>query len=142
MREGSRVILEGCRLVPLSVKGDERGSLIAIEEATGLPFAMSRVYYIFGTKPGVTRGLHAHQDLVQWAISVSGACTMVLDNGHERGQARLDSPDKALEIGPMVWHEMCDFTPDSVLLVIASKPYDPADYISDYQHFLGLVGRG
>ena len=142
MREGSRVILEGCRFVPLSVKGDERGSLVAIEEATGLPFDIGRVYYIFGTKPDVTRGLHAHTDLRQWAICVSGACTMVLDNGRDRERVRLNAPDEALEIGPMIWREMYDFTPDAVLVVIASKPYDPADYIRDYEQFLRLAGGG
>lgn len=113
----------------LAIRGDERGSLIAVEAATGLPFDIGRVYHIFGTKSGVSRGFHAHANPTQWAICVSGACTMALDNSSERTEVRLDTPDKALEIGPMVWCEMHAFTPDAVLVVIASKAYDPTDYI-------------
>lgn len=142
MGEQAGITLDRCRILPLPVRGDQRGSLVAIERATGLPFEVARVYYIFGTKPGVTRGRHAHFDLIQWAICVNGSCTLVLDDGLRREQVRLDTPDVAVEIGPMVWREMCDFSADAVFLVIASKPYDEGDYIRDYNEFLHLARRG
>ena len=129
----------GCRELELDVRGDERGSLIALEAATGVPFAIERVYYIFGTGEGVVRGLHAHRDLTQWAVCVAGACTLTLDDGTTRSDIRLDRPDRGIEIGPMIWREMRDFTAGAVLLVLANREYDRDDYIRDYGRFLELV---
>ena len=128
-------ILAGCRLLPLSVRGDERGSLVPIEAGRTIPFEVRRVYTVFGTKPGVKRGFHAHRDLRQLAVAVSGACTMVLDDGSKRVSLRLERPDEALLIGPMIWREMADFTPDCVLMVLADAFYDEVDYIRDYAAF-------
>jgi dTDP-4-dehydrorhamnose 3,5-epimerase-like enzyme len=128
-----------CVLHELQVKGDDRGSLLALEASTGIPFDIARVYYIYGTAPGVERGFHAHKALTQLAICVSGSCTMVLDDGVSRTNVRLDRPDLGLEIGPMTWREMRDFSPGAVLLVLASAPYDEADYIRDYDAFLEMA---
>lgn len=91
------------------------------------PFPIRRVYYIFGTQPGVVRGRHAHRNLRQLAHCVSGACTMVVDDT----PYRLDSPEKGVTIGPNQWREMTDFTPDCVLVVYADQPYDATDYVWD-----------
>lgn len=131
--------VHGCRILTLPVRGDDRGSLISLEAATGVPFDIRRVYYIFGTGSGVVRGMHAHKRLRQWAVCVAGACTITLDDGQNRSDILLDRPDRALEIGPMIWREMRDFTADAVLLVLASEPFEEADYIRDYEEFLGLV---
>ena len=132
-------LLPGCRLVPLTVRGDERGSLVAIEGGRDLPFAIARVYYVFGTTAGVDRGCHAHFQLRQLAIAVAGSCTMLLDDGLERLSVRLDDPAVGLTMGPMIWREMTDFSPDCVLMVLADAIYDEADYIRDYDSFLALV---
>jgi dTDP-4-dehydrorhamnose 3,5-epimerase len=131
----------GCALIPLAIKGDERGSLIAIEQCREVPFEMARVYYLFGTGPDVTRGLHAHRQLQQLAIAVAGSCTMLLDDGTTRTVIRLDDPSVGLLIRPMIWREMSDFTPDCVLLVVADAPYDEADYIRDYDEFLAFAAE-
>jgi dTDP-4-dehydrorhamnose 3,5-epimerase-like enzyme len=115
--------------------GDERGSLVALEAHKTIPFDVKRVYYIFGTKPGVSRGFHAHQMLQQVAVCVTGKCRMVLDNGSQREEVWLDSPTKGLMIGTLVWREMHDFSPDCVLLVLANEYYDDADYIRSYSEF-------
>lgn len=133
------VPVSGCRLVDLEVKGDDRGSLIALESIAGIPFAIERVYYVFATKLGVSRGFHAHLKLRQWAICVSGGCTMLLDDGTTRTEVNLGRPDRALEIGPMVWHEMHAFSPDCVLLVLADAPYDESEYIRNYDAFQSAV---
>jgi len=137
-----RNLLEGCRLISLSVRGDERGSLIPLERATGVPFDIARVYFIYGTQPGVSRGFHAHRQLRQLAICIAGSCTMVLDDGRKRTKLRLDRPDAALEIGPMIWREMHDFSPDCVVAVLADAPYVEADYIRDYAEFAELAPIG
>lgn len=126
---------ENCELLQLDVKGDERGSLIALEGGRNLPFEIARVYYLFGTLPGVSRGFHAHRALDQIAVCVRGGCTVLVDDGAERLEIRLEQPDRALRLGPMVWHEMHDFTPDSVFMVLADALYDEADYIRDYATF-------
>lgn len=126
----------GCALVDLAVRGDERGSLVALEGERNLPFAVARVYYVFGTQPGVSRGFHAHRKLNQLAVAVSGSCVMLVDDGSRRTPIRLDKPDRGLLLGPMLWREMHEFSADCVLLVMADTPYDESDYIRDYQAFL------
>lgn len=121
--------------------GDDRGSLVALEGSKTVPFDIKRVYYIFGTQPGVSRGYHAHRKLQQVAVCVTGKCRMVLDNGHIRDSAWLDSPTRGLLIDDMVWREMHDFSADCVLLVLASECYDEADYIRDYEQFLKAINQ-
>ena len=133
---------KGCRVVTLPVRGDERGSLIALERSTGVPFGIERVYFIFDTQAGVARGFHAHRQLRQLVATMAGGCTMVLDDGEQRTELRLDRRDIAVEIGPMVWHEMHDFSPDCVMTVLAEAPYDEADYIRDYSEFVDLARHG
>ncbi|NIF83316.1 WxcM-like domain-containing protein [Comamonas sp. Tr-654] len=116
--------------------GDDRGSLVALEGKKTVPFAIQRVYYLFGTKSGVSRGFHAHKKLQQVAVCVTGRCRMVLDDGKEREEVWLDSPTTGLLIGNMIWREMHDFSPDCVLLVLASEHYDEADYIRNYEDFI------
>ena len=121
--------------------GDDRGSLVALEGAKTVPFDIKRVYYIFDTKKGVSRGFHAHKNLEQVAICVRGSCRMVLDDGTNRVDAILDSPIKGIYIGNLVWREMHEFSDDCVLLVLASEHYDESDYIRDYQDFEQITGK-
>ncbi len=127
------------KLIDFPPLGDDRGSLVALEANKTVPFDIKRVYYIFGTKPGVARGLHAHKALKQVAVCVTGSCRMLLDNGQNKEEILLDSPTKGLLIEGLVWREMYEFTPDCVLLVLASEHYDEADYIRDYEDFLKVV---
>ena len=117
--------------------GDDRGSLVAVEIGItkAIPFEIKRVYYIYRTELGVSRGFHAHRNLKQVAICVSGKCRMVLDNGATREHVWLDSPTKGLLIENMVWREMHDFSEDCVLLVLASEHYDESDYIRNFEEF-------
>lgn len=119
--------------------GDERGSLVALEADNTVPFDIKRVYYIFGTQAGVSRGFHAHKNLKQVAVCITGKCRMILDDGKERVETWLDSPTKGLFINDLVWREMHDFSEDCVLLVLASEHYDESDYIRNYDEFLRCV---
>lgn len=119
--------------------GDERGQLVAIEALKDLPFEFKRVYYIYDTNDGVRRGFHAHYDLEQILICVSGSCKIHLDNGFETEEVLLDKPYEGLYIANNMWREMYDFTEGAVLLVIASRPYEESDYIRDYNDFIKMV---
>ena len=127
------------KLINFKLNGDDRGSLIAIEEGYNVPFDIKRVYYIFDTKKGVERGFHAHINLKQMCIAVKGSCTFVLDDGDKREEIKLDNPNQGLFIEGLIWREMKDFSEDCVLVVLASEYYDESDYIRDYDKFLEEV---
>ena len=129
------------RFLDITSKGDERGQLVALEYENDIPFEIKRVYYLTGTKEGVPRGFHAHKELLQVAVCVSGRCLMKLDDGVSKEEVWLDAPDKAIIIDRMVWHEMHDFSPDCVLLVLASDIYDESDYLRDYPVFMSLINN-
>ena len=130
------------KTISLKSLGDERGSLVALEGNKSVPFDIKRVYYIFGTKEGVSRGFHAHRNLKQVAVCVTGSCRFVLDNDKQREEVVLDKSTIGLLIDNLTWREMYDFSPDCVLMVLASEYYDESDYIRDYQEFLKAVNNG
>lgn len=121
--------------------GDERGQLVALEEYKDIPFAIKRVYYMYDTKKGVSRGYHSHNTLEQILICVSGSCKILLDNGSEKKTVSLEKPYEGLYIPPMMWREMYDFSEDAVLMVLASEMYNEEDYIRDYGSFLKALQK-
>ena len=127
------------KLINLQSHGDDRGSLVALEEEINIPFQVKRVYYMFDTEEGVRRGFHAHKKLKQVAIAVRGSCTFLLDDGVDKRNVRLNNPTKGLLIESFVWREMYDFSEDCVLMVLADSLYDESDYIRDYDDFLECV---
>jgi dTDP-4-dehydrorhamnose 3,5-epimerase-like enzyme len=129
------------RLIELKVMGDERGKLVALESGINVPFEINRVYYIFDTKNGIHRGLHTHIKLQQYLVCVSGECKILLDDGRKKEIFHLDTPSIGVYVGPMIWREMYDFSPDCVLLVLASDFYDEQDYIRNYEDFLELLNN-
>lgn len=122
--------------------GDDRGQLVAIEAMKDLPFAIKRVYYIYDTLTGVRRGYHAHKCLQQILLCVNGSCKIHLDDGHDTAEVVLDKPNEGLYISNNMWREMYDFTPGTVLLVLASEYYDEADYIRNYDEFIKMIKEG
>lgn len=121
--------------------GDDRGQLVALEEYKDIPFDIKRVYYIYRTEEGVRRGFHAHKNLEQILVCVHGSCKILLDNGWEKETVLLDNPCEGLYIANDIWREMYDFSPDAVLLVLASELYDEADYIRNYDAFLEFINH-
>ena len=121
--------------------GDDRGQLVALEEFKDIPFEIKRVYYIYDTADGVRRGFHAHKELEQILICVHGSCKILLDNGSEKEIVLLDKPHEGLYISNDMWREMYDFSEGAVLLVLASRVYDEADYIRNYDEFLEFVNN-
>jgi dTDP-4-dehydrorhamnose 3,5-epimerase-like enzyme len=129
------------QLVPIPQRGDARGQLSVAEIGGALPFVVRRVYWIHGTKPGVSRGFHAHKQLHQFCVCVAGSLRISLFDGRREESVVLDSSAQGLLIGPALWHEMHDFSPDCVLMVFADAQYDEADYIRDRAEFIKYVAR-
>lgn len=119
--------------------GDQRGDLVSLEEGKDIPFAIKRIYYLYNTEQDVRRGYHAHKCLQQILICIHGSCKILLDNGHEKKIVPLEKPYEGVYIANNMWREMFDFSPDAVLLVLASELYDESDYIRNYDDFLKFV---
>ena len=130
------------KLIEFEKHGDERGTLIALEQWKNIPFEVRRVYYMYETGAGVVRGHHAHKHLKQVLICVHGSCKIRLDDGLEKKIVPLDDPSTGLYLESNIWREMFDFSEDAVLMVLASELYDESDYIRDYNSFLEYVNRG
>ena len=126
-------------IVHLEEHGDNRGTLIALEQMANIPFEIKRVYYMFDTVSGVRRGFHAHKCLKQMLICVHGSCKILLDDGSEKQEVLLDKPNKGLIIESNIWREMFDFSEDAVLMVVASELYDESDYIRNYDEFIAYI---
>lgn len=127
------------KFLQLQTHGDERGSLISLEQGKNIPFEIKRVYYMFNTKKAIRRGFHAHQQLRQVVIAIRGSCRFLLDDGKEKIVLLLDNPAQGLLIESFMWREMYDFSDDCVLMVLADKLYDESDYIRNHDDFLKLI---
>lgn len=121
------------------VLGDHRGQLIAIEGGRDVPFEIKRVFYIYGTQPNTPRGQHAHHKTRQYLIAVNGSCNVTLDDGKQRITYSLNKPNIGLLQEPLVWGDLHDFSPDCVLVVLASEHYEEGDYIRNYAHFQEIL---
>jgi len=123
-------------LINFPVKGNWEGNLVPIEGGKDIPFDIKRVYYIWGTRPNVIRGHHAHKKLEQVIICISGCCDFILDDGKQRETVHLSFGSQGLYIKHNIWREFTNFSPDCVILVLASEHYNEEDYIRDYDAFL------
>ena len=122
--------------VNIPQRGDTRGGLSVIELGGALPFLVRRVYWIHGTKPGVSRGFHAHKKLQQLCVCVAGSVRLSLFDGRREESVVLDSSSQGLLIGPGLWREMHDFSPDCVLMVFADAEYQESDYVRSKEDFV------
>jgi dTDP-4-dehydrorhamnose 3,5-epimerase-like enzyme len=124
------------RLVVLPEQLDERGSLVVIEGRQEVQFDISRVFFSYDVPPHVVRGGHAHQELQEFIIALCGSFTVVVDDSAGRSQHVLDQPNLGLYVPPMNWIELEDFSAGAVCLVLASLPYNEADYYRNYDVFI------
>jgi len=133
--------LEECyKILEFSEYGDERGSLVIAEGNMDVPFEIKRVFYMYGSDPDVVRGQHANKESEFVLINVSGSSKVKIDNGRENVIVELNKPRMGLYLSTMIWKDMYDFSPDSVLLVLASTHYDGSEYIRDYNEYLRIIG--
>ncbi len=128
-------MVKNCKIVNIRVIEDSRGKMIPIEYPKQLEFPLKRIYYIYDVGKKERRGYHSHNELEQILIAVHGKIKILIKTPYEEEIVELDSPDKGLYIGPMVWREMFDFEDEAVLLVLASHEYDESDYIRNYEDY-------
>ncbi len=115
---------------------DDRGALNVLEIARELPFGCQRIFYTYTVPMGSVRGEHAHKKCEQFLIAIRGELRVAVDDGERRDEIVLDTPSKGLHLPAGCWGEQFSHSPDCILLVLASLPYDNADYIRDYDDFL------
>ncbi|MBK5120868.1 WxcM-like domain-containing protein [Burkholderia sp. R-69980] len=126
-------------IVDLPKISDPRGNLTFIEGNRHVPFNVRRAYYLYDVPGGEMRAGHAHYELQQLVIAVSGSFDLVLDNGFERKTITCNRPSQGVLMRSLVWRELNNFSSGSVCLVLASMPYEESDYIRDYDQFLKVV---
>ena len=132
--------LEGVRMLEFAQHGDERGHLVVVEGATGVPFDIQRVFYLYGSDRDVVRGQHANRRTEFVLINVAGRSKVSVRDGRgNEATFSLNRPHTGIYIPRMVWKDMFDFSPDSVLLVLASEHFDAGEYIRDYDAFVREV---
>ena len=131
--------VDGVTLYEIPVVTDMRGSLAAAEIGNGLPFLPRRFFVVFGVPSREVRGAHAHRNLQQFLVCLTGELSLLVDDGTRREELYLNSPNVGVHLAPMVWSVQFRFAPDARLLVLASEEYDPASYIRDYDEFLSLI---
>ena len=128
--------IKECKIVDLPKISDPRGNLTFIEGANHLPFEIKRIYYTYDVPGGADRGAHAHKNLHQVIIAMSGSFDVVLDDGFDQKRFHLNRSYVGLYICPMMWRYLDNFSSGSVCLVLASNLYDANDYYRDYELFL------
>lgn len=131
--------LEDCRIIELPKISDPRGNLSIIEGGRQIPFDIKRVYYLYDVPGGSDRGSHAHKNLHQFVVAMSGSFDVVLDDGKDKRRFHLNRSYYGLYICPMMWRDLDNFSSGGVCMVLASEYYDKADYIRDYSEFLAVA---
>lgn len=134
--------LNDCRIIELPKIQDQRGNLTFVEGGNHIPFDIRRVFYLYDVPDASGRGAHAHKALEQFIIAMSGGFDVVLDDGIEKKRFHLNRPFYGLYTAPRIWATLENFSTDSICLVLASQPYEEADYIRDYDEYLSAVRYG
>lgn len=130
-----------CKIIDLPKITDPRGNLTFVESGNQIPFDIQRVYYLYDVPGGAQRGGHAHKDLHQLIIAMSGSFDVLLDDGTKKKRVHMNRSYYGLYVCPMIWRELDNFSSGSVLMVLASNKYDETDYIRDYDQFVSSVNK-
>ena len=125
-----------CKMIDLPKIQDPRGNLTFVEGGNQIPFDIQRVYYLYDVPGGAERGGHAHKDLHQLIIAMSGSFDVVLDDGKNKKRVHMNRSYNGLYVCPMIWRELDNFSSGAVLMVLASNKYDEADYYREYADFM------
>ncbi len=128
------------KVIEFPEMGDERGNLVVVEGEQLVPFKINRVFYMYGSDDTVVRGQHANRESEFVLINVSGTSKVRVTDGREEAIIELNKPRMGLYLSTMLWKDMYDFSPDSVLLVLTNTHYDGAEYIRDYDEYLREMG--
>lgn len=131
--------MDCCKLIDLTKICDHRGNLTFIESGRHVPFDIKRVYYLYDVPGGALRGGHAHKQLKQLIIAISGSFDVIIDDGISKTKFHLNRGYFGLLVPQMHWRELENFSSGSVCMVLASEFYDEYDYYRDYEEFLAAV---
>lgn len=131
-----------CSVVELPRINSPSGNLTPVCSRLQIPFDIARIYYLYDIPGGETRGGHAHRDLQQLIVAASGSFDVLLDDGINKRVVHLNRPYFGLYMPNMIWRELINFSSGGICLVIASRPYDEADYYRDYAEFVTTVRGG
>ena len=134
--------IDRCEIIQLPKIQDPRGNLTFIEGGNHIPFDILRVYYLYDVPGGSERGGHAHKELHQFIIAMSGSFDILLDDGEKKKRIHLCRSYYGLYVPPMIWREIDNFSTSSVCMVLASNRYDESDYYRDYTEFRRAQGLG
>lgn len=126
-------------LVELPQRNDARGGLLFGQSPDHIPFPIKRFFVLHAPAPGASRGGHAHREQHQFLVMLAGGASVTVDDGKARTSVRLDRPNLALHVPPMLWLDLDTFTPDAVCMVLTSDVYSESDYIRDRAEFLKLT---
>ena len=125
-----------CSVIEIDKHHHHKGNISVIENRITIPFDVKRAYYLYDVPGGEARGGHAHKELEQLIIAVSGSFNVKLNDGIVTRTFTLNRPYQGLLVVPGIWRELDDFSSGSVCLVLASHKYDEADYIRNYQEYI------
>lgn len=125
----------------LKTHSDKRGCLTIVEQGHEIPFDIQRVYWIHSVPQGEERGYHSNTEMYEYVVAVNGCVDITLEDINGRRDYHLDAKDKGLLIPPDTWDEIKNFSPDAVLLVLASHGYNPDTYINSYEEFLNYINK-
>lgn len=132
--------LNNCIKFNIPGNTDSRGSLCFIENKCPIPFEIQRVYWLYDINDGMCRGGHAHKELHQIMVPISGSFNIKLFDGHNKKVINLNSPSIGLYICPMIWRELFDFSSNAVCMVLASQRYTESDYYRNITDFINQTG--
>lgn len=138
---GRSMSIDNCKMLELPKISDPRGNLTFIEGGSHIPFDIRRVYYLYDVPGGAERGGHAHKQLHQLIIAMSGSFDIVLDDGYKKKSIHLNRSYIGLYVCPMMWREINNFSSGSVCMVLASNVYDEEDYYRNYESFLAALTK-
>ena len=130
--------LDDCRVIDLRRIARREGQITPVEGGRDVPFDIARVYYLYDIPGGESRGGHAHRELQQLVVSVMGSFDVLLDDGRRKKVVTLNRAYQGLLLPRLIWRDLLNFSSGAVCLVLASLPYDEADYIRDYHEFLSI----
>jgi dTDP-4-dehydrorhamnose 3,5-epimerase-like enzyme len=133
--------IKECYLFNIDSYEDSRGGLSILEEGSGIPFQVKRLYYLYDTSKEHVRGVHAHKKLEQIIIALSGKFNILLDDGHSKETFLLDTPAKGLYVCPGIWREVYPIEDGGICAVLASRKYEEDDYIHEHQEFINFIGK-